>query len=79
MIFQNNYFGAFTNYSTVAEYLTKRAKNQPIGDPVDLKYQPGKVHPHFNQKVRKTDPGWLGECITGYTGCRRSRRTRRFT
>jgi len=44
MIFQQNYFGTFTNFSTLEEYLKKREKGQ-IGDPIDLKYRPEVVWP----------------------------------
>ncbi|KAI9507443.1 hypothetical protein F5148DRAFT_1205043 [Russula earlei] len=40
MIFQQNYFGNFTHFSTLQEYLQKRSQGQ-IGDPIDLKYRPG--------------------------------------
>ena len=42
MIFQQNYFGTFTHFSTLGEYLQKRAAGQ-IGDPIDLTYRPGTV------------------------------------
>jgi hypothetical protein len=42
MIFQQNYFGNFTHFSTLREYLQKRSQGQ-IGDPIDLKYRPGMV------------------------------------
>jgi hypothetical protein len=42
MIFQQNYFGIFTHFSTLREYLQKRSQGQ-IGDPIDMKYRPGMV------------------------------------
>ena len=42
MIFQQNYFGTFTHFSTLGEYLQKRGVGQ-IGDPIDLTYRPGMV------------------------------------
>ena len=42
MIFQQNYFGNFTHFSTLREYLQKRGQGQ-IGDPIDQKYRPGMV------------------------------------
>lgn len=42
MIFQQNYFGNFTHFLTLQEYLQKRCQGQ-IGDPIDLKYRPGMV------------------------------------
>ncbi len=42
MIFQQNYFGTFTHFSTLGEYLQKRGEGQ-IGDPIDLTYRPGMV------------------------------------
>lgn len=43
MILRNNYFGSFTHFSTLFEYLTKRRQKQPLGDPVDLQYREGGV------------------------------------
>ncbi|KAH9985984.1 hypothetical protein BJV74DRAFT_946145 [Russula compacta] len=40
MIFQQNYFGNFTHFSTLREYLQKHSHGQ-IGDPIDMKYRPG--------------------------------------
>ncbi|KAH9171981.1 hypothetical protein EDB89DRAFT_2174254 [Lactarius sanguifluus] len=40
MIFQQNYFGTFTHFSTLGEYLQKRGEGQ-IGDPINLTYRPG--------------------------------------
>ncbi|KZT11041.1 uncharacterized protein LAESUDRAFT_741340 [Laetiporus sulphureus 93-53] len=42
MILRDNYFGIFTHFSTLSEYLEKRRKGQPVGDPIDLQYRPGK-------------------------------------
>ncbi|PCH43678.1 hypothetical protein WOLCODRAFT_122406 [Wolfiporia cocos MD-104 SS10] len=42
MILRDNYFGSFTHFSTLYEYLEKRRKGQPIGDPIDIQYRPGK-------------------------------------
>ncbi|KAI0699566.1 hypothetical protein BC835DRAFT_1412549 [Cytidiella melzeri] len=41
MSMRNNYFGSFTHFSTLYEYLEKRKSNLPIGDPVDLQYREG--------------------------------------
>ncbi|KAJ7084454.1 hypothetical protein B0H15DRAFT_940059 [Mycena belliarum] len=41
MILQNNYFGSFTTFSTLFEYLEKRNKGLPAGDPVLQQYRPG--------------------------------------
>lgn len=43
MIMRNNYFGAFTHFSTLYEYLEKRKLGQPLGDLVDLQYREGSV------------------------------------
>lgn len=43
MVFRNNYFGSFTHFSTLYEYLEKQKKKQPLGDPVDLQYREGSV------------------------------------
>jgi len=42
MIFQQNYFGNFTHFLTLQEYLQKRSHGQ-IGDPIDFKHRPGMV------------------------------------
>ncbi|KAI0093075.1 hypothetical protein BDY19DRAFT_882324 [Irpex rosettiformis] len=41
MSMRQNYFGSFTHFSTLYEYLQKRKSNQPIGDPIDLQYREG--------------------------------------
>ncbi|KAI0342100.1 hypothetical protein BDW22DRAFT_1358216 [Trametopsis cervina] len=41
MSLRNNYFGSFTHFSTLYEYLQKRDARQPLGDPVDLQYREG--------------------------------------
>ncbi|KAJ7497366.1 hypothetical protein FB451DRAFT_229194 [Mycena latifolia] len=41
MILQNNYFGSFTTFSTLFEYLEKRKKGLPVGDPVLQQYREG--------------------------------------
>ena len=43
MILRDNYFGSFTHFSTLNEYLEKRRSGIAVGDPIDLKYRPGKV------------------------------------
>ena len=40
---RDNYFGNFTHFSTLGEYVTKRHQNQPVGDPVEAKWREGKV------------------------------------
>ncbi|TDL24302.1 hypothetical protein BD410DRAFT_116796 [Rickenella mellea] len=42
MVLRENYFGAFTQFSTTEEYLFKREKQKQIGDPLEFKYRPGK-------------------------------------
>ncbi|KAI0051792.1 hypothetical protein FA95DRAFT_1675579 [Auriscalpium vulgare] len=41
MILRDNYFGAFTHFSTLREYLENREKGL-VGDPIIEKYRPGK-------------------------------------
>ncbi|KAJ7703124.1 hypothetical protein B0H17DRAFT_922585 [Mycena rosella] len=41
MILQNNYFGSFTTFSTLFEYLEKRKRGLPVGDPVLQQYRKG--------------------------------------
>jgi hypothetical protein len=43
MVLRENYFGLFTNFSTLSEYLARRRLKMPLGDPAPEKYQPGKV------------------------------------
>ncbi|KAG5639402.1 hypothetical protein H0H81_002934 [Sphagnurus paluster] len=42
MVLRDNYLGSFTHFSTLSEYLEKRKKNLPLGDPILSKYRPGK-------------------------------------
>ncbi|KAI5121559.1 hypothetical protein M0805_000740 [Coniferiporia weirii] len=42
MVLRENYLGGFTQYSTTREYLGKYEKGVPVGDPLGLKYRPGK-------------------------------------
>ena len=44
MIIRENYFGMFTNFSTLGEYIRKR-KDGRVGDDVVYKYREGKVNP----------------------------------
>jgi hypothetical protein len=41
MVLRDNYFGSFTHFSTLNEYLEKRRRHLPVGDPVDMQYRPG--------------------------------------
>jgi hypothetical protein len=43
MVMRDNYFGSFTNFSTLYEYLDKRKQGLPVGDPLELKYRMGKA------------------------------------
>lgn len=43
MVLRDNYFGSFTHFCTLSEYLQKRRKEQPITDPIELQWRPGKV------------------------------------
>jgi len=44
MVLRENYFGTFTHFTTLVEYLDKHANSQ-VGDPVEQKYRAGKVYP----------------------------------
>jgi len=48
---KDNYFGAFTQFTTMQEYL-ERFDHDPdsVGDPVEEKYRPGRVS--FRYRVR---------------------------
>jgi len=48
MVMRDNYFGLFTNFSTLYEYLDKRRQGLPAGDPIELKYRPGQVRNFFH-------------------------------
>ncbi|KAH9929533.1 uncharacterized protein BXZ73DRAFT_47994 [Epithele typhae] len=41
MIMRDNYFGSFTHFSTLTEYLRGRKRGQPLGDPIQLQYREG--------------------------------------
>ncbi|CAL1706934.1 unnamed protein product [Somion occarium] len=41
MILRDNYFGTFTHFSTLIEYLQKHRAGRPVGDPIDLQYRAG--------------------------------------
>jgi hypothetical protein len=43
MVLRDNYLGSFTHFQTLYEYLEKRKEKLPPGDPIWLKYRPGKV------------------------------------
>ena len=43
MVLRENYFGAFTQYSTTREYLAGHERGLMPGDPLELKYRLGKV------------------------------------
>ncbi|KAL4073990.1 hypothetical protein J3A83DRAFT_4507268, partial [Scleroderma citrinum] len=43
MVFRENYFGTFTHFTTLGEYLDKYAKGD-VGDPVEQKYRAGKTN-----------------------------------
>lgn len=43
MILRDNYLGSFTHFSTLYEYLEKKRRGLPIGDPIMAKYREGKV------------------------------------
>lgn len=45
MVLRDNYFGAFTHFSTLNEFLAKKRRGQSIGDPVELQYRPGTSNP----------------------------------
>ncbi|KAG5648496.1 hypothetical protein DXG03_003107 [Asterophora parasitica] len=42
MVLRDNYLGSFTDFSTLYEYLDRRKRNLPLGDPILSKYRPGK-------------------------------------
>src|ERR1700693_32608 len=51
MRLKDNYFGRFTHYSTVQEYIEKRDRGL-VGDPIDAKYRQGKVNINYFNILR---------------------------
>ncbi|KAG6911117.1 hypothetical protein DXG01_003857 [Tephrocybe rancida] len=47
MVLKDNYLGSFTHFTTLFEYLDRRKRNQPLGDPLLSKYRPGKNYPEM--------------------------------
>lgn len=45
MVLRDNYFGSFTHFSTLNEFLAKQRHGKSIGDPVELRYRPGSANP----------------------------------
>ena len=45
MVLRDNYFGSFTQFSTLTEYLDKRKRGE-VGDPIEKKWRPEKVSMH---------------------------------
>lgn len=43
MVLRDNYFGSFTHFSTLNEYLEKKDRGYPLGDPISLQYREGSV------------------------------------
>ncbi|KAK7692730.1 hypothetical protein QCA50_004363 [Cerrena zonata] len=41
MILRDNYFGTFTHFSTLIEYLHKVREGKPPGDPIEMQYREG--------------------------------------
>lgn len=50
MVLRDNYFGSFTHFSTLTEYLEKRSRGE-VGDPVEKKWRPEKVGMHFRDCI----------------------------
>ena len=44
MVLRDNYFGSFTQFCTLFEYIQKKDRGLPISDPTELKYRPEKVY-----------------------------------
>lgn len=47
MILRDNYFGSFTHFSTLKEYIQRMDRKQPLGDPIGMQYREGSVSPDF--------------------------------
>ncbi|KAI0314094.1 hypothetical protein OF83DRAFT_1165342 [Amylostereum chailletii] len=41
MILRENYFGGFTHFSTIQEFLERRERGHPMGDPIQAKWREG--------------------------------------
>ncbi|CCM03589.1 uncharacterized protein FIBRA_05726 [Fibroporia radiculosa] len=59
LILRDNYFGSFTHFSTLYEYLEKRKKGQPIGDPIELQYRLGKSNSMELELNLSVDGGFI--------------------
>ena len=46
MVLRDNYFGTFTHFSTLDEYIKKPQHER--GDPIELQYRAGSVSAHFH-------------------------------
>lgn len=55
---KDNYFGGFTRFSTVQEYIDKRSQGS-VGDPVVAKYRKGKVRDYARLSNREISYAWL--------------------
>ncbi|KAL6305048.1 hypothetical protein BKA93DRAFT_731948 [Sparassis latifolia] len=59
MILRDNYFGSFTHFSTLYEYLKKRNEDHFVGDPTDLQYREGTSNPLEVQVTVSVDRGLI--------------------
>jgi hypothetical protein len=55
IVLRDNYFGGFTHFQTLSEYLAKLKRKSPVGDSVDLQYRPGSVRRFFSALVECAD------------------------
>lgn len=79
---KENYFGSFTHYVTFDEYKRRHSSNLQ-GDPLELKYRPGKTDVSEVSVQYELENGLLllpqGTCCSSRTSlyCRRGHRRRR--
>ncbi|EMD37359.1 hypothetical protein CERSUDRAFT_114033 [Gelatoporia subvermispora B] len=57
MILRDNYFGSFTHFSTLYEYLEKRKQGLPVGDPITLQYREGRSNSLQVELDANVEPG----------------------
>ncbi len=77
MILRDNYFGSFTHFSTLTEYLRQRKSGQPLGDPIRLQYREGQVTEWLNSLRSRLDHSYhvTVQCHAGDDGIGSSQRT----
>lgn len=66
MCVRENYFGNFTHFSTLNEYVYKREHNIVVGDPVESKWKEGRVCIFIRIIHPTADFFYKVQCFRGY-------------